>query len=84
MSDVIQKVCYVRVLYHVDHSAVEAFAGTNRLEHATKVLESGCSSQQNPLKLKFNNGTYNFFLGGYYLFCSACICSIPIACLHEC
>ena len=61
MSDVIQRVCYVRALYHVDCFAVEAFAGTNQLEHATKinkVLKSGCGSEQKPLKLKFHNGTF--------------------------
>lgn len=77
VSDVIQRVCYVRALYHVDCSAVEAFAGTNQLEHATKinkVLKSGCGSEQNPLKLKFHNGT---ILGDNIISFVLPVCSIP-------
>ena len=79
VSDVIQRVCYVRALYHVDCFAVEAFAGTNQLERATKinkVLKSGCGSEQKPLKLKFHNGT---ILGGCNIISSLLpVCSIPI------
>ena len=56
VSEVIEQVRNKRALYHVDCLAVEAFSGDNQLPHTTRineVLESGCGSEENPLKLKF-------------------------------
>ena len=45
-----------RAMYHIDCLTVKAFSGNNELQHITRiseVLESGCGSKENPLKLKF-------------------------------